>query len=363
MREKMNNSLFNYLVNDYFAFIKDPDNMSRLREIRKLLSNIENIKTGSSEYEVIKETTLFRLLHYKPLKQQTFKYPLLIVYALINRSYILDLQNDKSWIRNLLEQGINVYLIDWKPPSKLDKYITVDDYVNLFIYECVESIKSIENVDQVSLQGYCMGGTMSLMYTSLYQKNVKNLITIAPIVDAEKDKSVIKNMAEHMDIDKVLSYHENFPYELLYMVYASLKPFKQGVNKYFNLFKNFEDESFVQNFLRIEKWLYDTPPIAGETFRQWVKDIYQKNLLVKNEMRLSDKIVDLSTIKVPVLNVIADEDHLVSPQCSAPLNDVVASTDKRIMMFHTGHVGLIASHYSQNNVLPKVGQWLMARSQ
>jgi polyhydroxyalkanoate synthase len=80
-------------------------------------------------------------------------------------------------------------------------------------------------------------------------------------------------------------------------------------------------------------------------------------------MKLSDKIVDLSTIKVPLLNIIADEDHLVSPQCSAPLNDVVSSTDKRLMRFYTGHVGLIASLYSQNNVLPKVGQWLMARSQ
>src|ERR1044072_10017384 len=102
MREKMNNPLFNYLVNDYFTFIKDPDNISKLKKIKKLLSNIENIKTGSSQYEVIRETTLFRLLHYKPLKQQTFKYPLLIVYALINKSYILDLQSDKSWIRNLL---------------------------------------------------------------------------------------------------------------------------------------------------------------------------------------------------------------------------------------------------------------------
>jgi len=358
MREKMNNSLFNYLINDYFAFIKDPDNISKLKEIRKLLSNIENIKTGSSEYEVIKETTLFRLLHYKPLKQQNFKYPLLIVYALINRSYILDLQNDKSWIRNLLEQGINVYLIDWKPPSKLDKYITVDDYVNLFIYECVESIKSIENVDQISLQGYCMGGTMSLMYTSLYQKNVKNLITIAPIVDAEKDKSVIKNMAEHMDIDKVLSYHENFPYELLYLVYASLKPFKQGVNKYFNLFKNFEDESFVQNFLRIEKWLYDTPPIAGETFRQWVKDIYQRNLFAKNKMIVGENRIDLSNIKVPVLNVVAEFDHLVTSDSSSTLNSLISSTDKSLMKFPTGHVGLIASNFSQKNVLPKIGKWI-----
>src|SRR5919107_5052630 len=105
MRRKMNELLYNSLANEYLTFVKDPKNMDKIKEIRKLLSNIENIKTGLTEYEVVKETSLFRLLHYKPIKKQTYKYPLLIVYALINKSYILDLQQDKSWVGNLLEQG------------------------------------------------------------------------------------------------------------------------------------------------------------------------------------------------------------------------------------------------------------------
>ncbi len=355
----MNELLYNSLANEYLTFVKDPKNIDKIKEIRKILATIENIKTGLTEYEVVKETGLFRLLHYKPIREQAYKYPLLIVYALINKSYIFDLQQNKSWISKLLEQGINVYLLDWKSPSKSDKYTSIDDYVNLFIYDCIELIKDIENTDQVSLQGYCMGATLCLMYTSLYQKNVKNLTTIAPVVDSEKDTTVIKNMAQHMDIDKVLSYYDNFPYELLYTLYASLKPFKQGVNKYLTLFNNLEDKSFVQNFLRVEKWLYDTPPIAGATFRQWVKDIYQKNLFAKNKMIVGENKINLSKIKVPLLNVVADADHLVSPNCSIALNDLVSSTDKSLMNFPTGHVGLIASGYSQKNVLPRVGKWII----
>ncbi len=357
----MNNNkiLLDFLTKDYFNFMKEPDNLIKVNKIKKLLSNIENIKTGPTEYEIIKETPLYRLLHYKPIKNQVYKPPLLIVYALINKSYIFDLQQNKSWVRYLLDQGINVYLLDWKSPSKMDKYTTVDDYVNLFIYECIEQIKSIENVKQISLQGYCMGATMSLMYASIYQKNLKNLITIAPVVDADKDTSVIKNMAKFMDIDQVLSYHENFPYELLYLVYASLKPFKQGVNKYVNLFNNLEDENFVENFLRVEKWLYDTPPIAGDVFRQWVKDIYQKNLFAKNEMIVGDHKINLANIKVPMLNVVAEADHLVTPNCSIPLNELVSSSDKSLMKFPTGHVGLVASSFSQKQVLPKVAKWIM----
>jgi polyhydroxyalkanoate synthase subunit PhaC len=354
----MNKLLLDYLMKDYFTFIKDPDNIIKVNKIKKLLSNIENIKTGLTDYEIVKETPLYRLLHYKPITEQAYKYPLLIVYALINKSYILDLQQDKSWVRSLLEQGINVYLLDWKAPSKLDKYTTIDDYVNNFIYECVEKVKNIENVEQISLQGYCMGATMSLMYSSIYQKNIKNLITIAPIVDSEKDKSVIRNMAHHMDIDKVLSMHENFPYELLYLVFASLKPFKQGVSKYLNLFNNLEDENFVQNFLRIEKWLYDTPPIAGEAFRQWVKDIYQQNLFAKNKMIVGENKINLSNINVPLLNVVAEADHLVTPDCSISLNNLVSSSEKSLMKFPTGHVGLIASGFSQKMVLPKIAKWI-----
>ena len=114
--------------------------------------------------------------------------------------------------------------------------------------------------------------------------------------------------------------------------------------------------------MRIEKWLYDTPPIAGETIKQWINEIYKNNLLFKNQFKLGKATVDLKKINVPLLNIVAEEDHLVSPECSVPLNEVVSSEDKRLIRFHTGHVGLIASSYSQNNVLPKVGQWLKTRS-
>jgi polyhydroxyalkanoate synthase len=288
--------------------------------------------------------------------------PILVVYALINRSYVLDLQPDKSWVKSLLSQGFDVYLIDWKSPTSADKYISFDDYVNCYIDDCVDLVLKKKQVDKLTLHGYCMGASMSAMYTSLHQDKVRNLATIAPVVDTEKDTTVIGNLARKMDVDKMLDTIGNLPPEQLYACYSALKPFKQGVNKYYNLIQNIDNEQFVANFLRIEKWLYDTPPIAGETFKEWISDIYQKNLLVKNEFKLADELIDLSRITVPVLNLVADEDHLVSPQCSAPLNDVVSSADKRLMRFHTGHVGLIASLYSQNNVLPKVGQWLKARS-
>jgi polyhydroxyalkanoate synthase subunit PhaC len=335
----------------------------KLDKAMSVLHTAGDVEVGQTPHEVLAETRAYRLLHYQQMVSKTAKTPILVVYALINRSYVLDLQNDKSWVKSLLTQGFDVYLIDWKTPAAADKYVTFDDYVNCYIDDCVNIVLKKTKVDKLTLHGYCMGATMSTMYTTLHEEKVRNLAVIAPVVDTEKDTTVIGNLAKHMDVDKMVNVIGNLPSEQLYACYSALKPFKQGVNKYFNLVQNIDNDQFVGNFLRIEKWLYDTPPIAGETFRQWIGDIYQKNLLVKNELKLGNELIDLSKIKVPLLNIVADEDHLVSPQCSAPLNDVVSSTDKRLMRFHTGHVGLIASLYSQNNVLPKVGQWLKARSQ
>ena len=335
----------------------------KLEKARSIMYTAGNVEVGQTPNEVLVETRGYRLLHYQQMVSKTARTPILVVYALINRSYVLDLQPDKSWIRSLLSQGFDVYLIDWKAPTVADKYVSFDDYVNCYMDDCVEAVLKKTKADKLTLHGYCMGGTMSTMYTALHQEKVRNLAVIAPVIDTEKDSTVIANLAKNMDVDKMLNVIGNLQPEQMYAFYSMLKPFKQGVNKYFNFVQNIDNEQFVDNFLRLEKWLYDTPPIAGETFRQWISDIYRKNMLVKNELKLHDNLVELSTIKVPLLNIVADEDHLVSPECSAPLNDVVSSTDKRIMRFDTGHVGLIASLYSQNNVLPKVGQWLKARSQ
>lgn len=336
--------------------------LSKVAKTIELLSKGNHISVGDTPNDIVSETRLYRLLHYHSLVKRVSSTPILVVYALVNRSYVLDLQPNKSWIRHLLMQGFDVYLLDWKSPARIDKYVSFDDYVNSYIDDCVEIVQNNNSSDKITLHGYCMGSSMSAMYTSLHQEKIKNLVTIAPVIDTSKDTTVIANISKQMDIDKLVSYIGYLPPEKLYECYSILKPFKQGVNKYFNLIENIDNETFVQNFLRIEKWLYDTPPIAGETIKQWINDIYKKNLLVKNQFKLGTTIVDLKKINVPLLNIVAEEDHLVSPECSVPLNEVVSSEDKRLIRFHTGHVGLIASSYSQNNVLPKVGQWIKSRS-
>jgi len=331
-------------------------------EAPKFVTAPNELKLESTPYDVVYEEDKVRLMHYRSLTEKQVHTPLIIAYALINRYHILDIHPKKSWVRNLLEQGIDVYMIDWGTPSNIDKFLDMDDYVNGYLNNCIEFVKDESDIEKVSLQGYCTGGTLATIYASLHPEKVKNLVATAPVIDGWRDTTVVSNLTRHIDVDKMVEVVGNMPPEFMYYCFSILKPFEQGIEKYVKFFKNIEDEKYVDNFMRIEKWLSDTPPIPGELFRQWIKDIYQDNLLIQDKMYVGGKHVSLKNIKMPLFTQVAVGDHLVSPECSMPLHYSVASEDKTLRVYPTGHVGMIASSLSQKKVLPELGKWLKEHS-
>jgi len=331
-------------------------------EAPKFVTAPNELKLESTPYDVVYEEDKVRLLHYRSLTEKQIHTPLIIAYALINRYHILDIHPKKSWVRNLLEQGIDVYMIDWGTPSNIDKFLDMDDYVNGYLNNCIEFVKDESDIEKVSLQGYCTGGTLATIFASLHPEKVKNLVATAPVIDGWRDTTVVSNLTRHIDVDKMVEVVGNMHPEFMYYCFSILKPFEQGIEKYVKFFKNIEDEKYVDNFMRIEKWLSDTPPIPGELFRQWIKDIYQDNLLIQDKMYVGGKHVSLKNIKMPLFTQVAVGDHLVSPECSMPLHYSVASEDKTLRVYPTGHVGMIASSLSQKKVLPELGKWLKEHS-
>lgn len=303
-----------------------------------------------------------RLLHYQGTGKVLHRTPIVIAYALINRYHILDIQPSKSWVRNLLSQGYDVYMVDWGTPSNMDRYLGFDDYVNVYLDSCIEHACDEASTDSVTLQGYCTGGTIATVYAALHPKKVRNFVATAPVIDGWKDTTVVSNLSKHVEVDKLVDTVGNMPPEFMYYCFSVLKPFEQGIEKYIRFFKNIDNKKFVDNFLRVEKWLSDTPPIPGELFREWIKNIYQENLLVNNKMRVDGRLVNLRRIKMPVFTQVAVGDHLVSPECSMPLHYAVGGPDKTLRLYPTGHVGMIASGLSQKMVLPEMGRWLSKKS-
>ncbi len=343
------------LVQEFLSFTKN------VADAPKLVPAPDEISLESSPFDIAYEEDKVRLLHFKPIAKTQYKTPLVISYAIINRYHILDIQSKKSWVRKMLENGIDTYMIDWGNPSNIDKYLDFDDYVNSYMDNCVEFVKKEAGVKSTSIQGYCTGGTIATIYAALHPHKVKNLVATAPVIDGWKDTTVVSNVAKHIDVDKLVDTIGNMPPEFMYYCFSILKPFEQGLEKYYKFFKNIHDKEFVDSFLRVEKWLSETPPIPGELFKQWIRDIYQENLLVQNKMFVGGKQIDLKKITMPIFIQTAVGDHLVSPECSMPLYYAVGSEDKTLRVYPTGHVGMIASSFSQKQVLPELIQWLKER--
>lgn len=341
--------------------LKIIDFYAGISKIFPALSSLNEVTIETTPHEIVLQVGKIRLLRYKSPNPPKHKTPVLVVYALINRPYILDMQG-KSLIKNILDAGFDVYLLDWGMPDGEESTLTIHDYLRLYLDKCVDTVRRISKSEKITLFGYCMGGTFSAIYTALNQEKVKNLVTLAPPVDCSKDTTVFGSVSKFLDADLIVDTIGNIPPALQYQFFMMLKPFKHFVGKYHEVSQRISDDVYVNNFLRIEKWLWDTAPLPGEIFRQWVKEVYQQNLLAKNRLQIGPNVINLQKIDVPLLNIVAEYDHLVTPESSLALNGLVSSKDNTQMSFPTGHVGLCASTFAQRDVWPKITRWLEERA-
>ena len=336
-----------------------PRKIARAQEV---LAENPNYEVASTPADVVFQEDKMRLLHYRAIvdRKQVPRTPILIVYALINRYIMLDLEPGRSFVQNLLNEGLDVYLIDWGYPTGADRYLNMDDYINYYMDNAVEWIRSETKVDRINLMGVCMGGTFSVIYTALHLKKIKNLITLATPVEFDIDDAGLFLWAKEFDPDKVVDSFGNLPGDLANFLYLLVVPVAT-IDKYIQFLDGVENPGFVSTFLRMEKWIFDSPDMAGEVFREWIRDLLQQNLLIKNQLVIAGQIVDLRKIKCPVLNVYGEMDYLSPPSSAKPLAKAVGSEDASTLGVDTGHVGIFVGSKSYKTIIPKIVEWIRAR--
>lgn len=342
-------------------FLKEvSETSSKLIKGFDTLMEIGDVKVATTPKELVFQVEKIKLYKYVRDTKPTYKTPVLISYALVNRHDMLDLQPDRSFIKNLLEMGMDVYIIDWGYPTRADRFYTMDDYVNWFLNDMVDFVREDSGSEKVNLMGICQGGTLSVIYSSLHPEKIKNLVTLVTPFDFSIEDGLLFKWSRHMNIDRLVDYYGTIPGEFLNNGFALLKPMMK-VNKYMGVLNTMQDKDKLANFMRMEKWISDSPDQAGECYRQFIKDLYQENKLMKGELVVGKKKVDLKNLTMPLLNIYATEDHLVPPSSTIPLNDHVGSKDKELYKFSGGHIGVFVGGKSQKELAPAVGAWLKKR--
>ncbi len=327
----------------------------------KTMTSVTDIDVGTAPKEVVFQEDKLTLYHYKNSNVKC-SIPVLIVYALVNKEYMLDIQPDRSIVRNLLQHGIDLYIIDWGYPSRADMYLTLDDYINVYLNDCVDFIREKTNNEKIYLMGICQGGTFSTMYSAIYPEKIKGLITLVTPVNFDVPEGLLLKWSRSMNADKLAETYGVIPGDFLNNGFLMLMPITLNVGKYIGMLDIIEDKEKLINFLRMEKWIFDSPDQAGDTIRQFIKDMYQENKLFKGTLQIGDKNVNLKNITMPLLNIYATADHIVPPSATKPLNDVVGSIDKELYEFKGGHIGVFVGAKSQKELAPAIADWVIKKA-
>lgn len=314
-------------------------------------------------YEVIYKGGKVSLRHYRPVERR-HKMPLLIVYALIKRPFVLDLQPGKSVVESLLNQGFELYLIDWIPPTAADTWRGFDAYVNDDLANAVRAVQVSEGVEEVNLLGYCFGALLSLLYTALHPENVKNLLTLTAPFDLGNRELPVYRLIDGMSdasVDLITKIYGNCPAWMVNSGFTAMAPVHHAIDKYVGRYRNAERDGYAEMFELFERWMQSDVPLAGQIFRELVKEMFKRNALVKGELTVGGDRVNLRRITCPLLNVVADFDDVVHPAASLGLPEFVGSQDKRNLTFPTGHLGAVVSAGALTKMWPQIGSWLANR--
>ena len=316
-------------------------------------------------YDVIYEGGKVSLRHYRA-QNRIHATPIVLVYALIKRPFVLDLLPGKSVVESLLKQGFEVYLTDWIPPTKEDAWRGLDAYVNHDLANAVRAVQIAENVEEVNVLGYCFGSLLSLIYTALHPENVKNLVTLAIPFDMSVRELSIYHLMDRVDdsaTEMITKIYGNCPAWMVNMGFTAMSPVHHAIDKYVGLYRNADRDGYAEMFELFERWMSSDVPLAGKIFREMTGDIFKRNLLAKGELLIEGRQVDLRNVRCPLLNVVADLDDVVHPRSSLPLAEKVGSADRRNLTFPTGHIGAVVSAGAIKKLWPQVGQWLADRDQ
>ncbi|GAC1518387.1 MAG: alpha/beta fold hydrolase [Herpetosiphon sp.] len=313
----------------------------------------------------LNKATLFRYTPVVP-QEQRHPVPLLLVFALMNRSSILDLRPGSSFVEYMVQHGYDVYLLDWGVPGPEDKHLKFDDYVLDYLPRAIRKVKSMSGSSEFSLLGWCIGAIISSMYAALRPDDgLRNLLLLTAPLDFSNQQAI--SFARHTDeryydIDKVLDMYGNMPGELIDYGAKMLKPVENFVGSYMRLWDNLDDPRIVESWHAMNTWVGDNIPIAGAAYRQLIVDLYRGNKLFKGEMMLRGERVDLGQLRANVLNLIAEADHITPPCQSETVMPLFGSQDKHVIRVAGGHIGMMAGSGALKKTWPQIDRWLSERS-
>lgn len=290
--------------------------------------------------------------------------PVLLVYAMVNRPFILDLLPGLSVVERLAGKR-PVYLLDWGEPRPEDAGRGLDDYIAGRLDRAVDAVRARAGGRPVHLAGYCQGGVFALLYTALRPEKVRTLTLLATPVDARK-LGTLRLWASkgQFDAGRLARAFGNIPGSFLHGAFEILKPYsslRAETGFLAGLWSRKVAEGRAEHFLALERWKKEHVAHPGRAFAQFVRAVFQEDRLLKNSFKVGAVRADLKKVACPLFVAVGEKDHLVPPEAALPVTRLVASRDARVERVPVGHIGLSVSGSAHERLWPRYMDWLSKR--
>lgn len=313
---------------------------------------------GSTPADVVMHENKWRLLRYQrggaPLLHPT---PVLLIPSLINRHYVLDLLPGRSFVQFLVEQGHDVFLIDWGTPGPEDRFLTFETFCDRYIRRALRATCRAAGQAQAHVLGYCLGGTLAAIHAALWPERIASLTALAAPIDFHDHGLLsIWTRSQSFNVDALVNAFGNVPWPLMQASFQLLKP-TMNLVKLKQLIERSNDDVFLDTFFAIETWGIDAVSFPGECYRRYVKALYKDNALMQDSFTLGGRPVRLSDIRCPTLSVSLEHDHIVPWQSCAALDSRVGAEVHEHLHLPGGHVGAVIAKSAARNLWPQLSDF------
>lgn len=348
-------------LNTSSIFEEFSKNAEKLSKGYEALQKMDQVKVGDTPKELVWQRDKVKMYHYIRETPAKSKIPVLVSFAMLNRHDVLDLQPDRSLMKKLLEEGLDIFIMDWGYPTQSDKYLTMEDYIDGYMNDAVDYLRKKHQVEKINKQGICQGGTYSMIYAAKYPEKLNSLVTYVAPYDFGENDNMLYKWAKYLDVDAMVDSVGTIPGSMIDSAFGMLNP-SMNITKYFGIMDSLEDEEKMGNFLRMEQWKADLPAIPGEMYRKYIKDLFQENKLIKGELYLGGEKIDLKNMTVPFLNIYATNDTIIPNESTKAIMPKLGTKDKKEIAFPGGHIGVFVGSRSQKELAPAIAKWTIEHS-
>ncbi|MFK7939421.1 MAG: PHA/PHB synthase family protein [Roseovarius sp.] len=308
------------------------------------------VNVATTPGEVVYRNRLMELIQYHPTTEKVHATPIVIFPPWINKFYILDLKEQNSLIKWIVEQGYTLFVVSWLNPDRSHSDIGMSDYIEDGFLTAIEKAKEITKQKQVNTVGYCIAGTTLHMTLALLKKRGDKSVKSATFFTALTDFSNQGEFVPFLQDDFIDGIEEEVNSQ------GVLRSFIMGRTMSFLRSNDLIYRPAIKSYMMGEAppafdllfWNGDGANLPGKMAMDYLRGLCQRNEFADGGFEICGERLHLSDVTVPIMAITCETDHIAAWKDCYRGFQQTKSRDKTFIVSESGHIAGIVNPPSKN---------------